>query len=265
MRWYILLLCCFLFISFQSQATAQTNSNQPIEITADGTLEWNRSQLKFIARKNVRTVQDKTTLYSDLLTAHYREGQGGGIDIRTITAIGQVRIISEQGRAYGEKAVYDTQNTRAVMTGNNLKLVSDGQTVTARDKFVYSITQGRLEAHGNAVAIQEGDRLQADKMIAIFTQSKDGKRTLKTLEAIGNVIITTPDEVLTGESALYTASTETAELKDNVYITRGPNTLQGTRAQINLKTNISKIFGGKNTQGTKNGRVRGIFYPSSKK
>ena len=54
---------------------------------------------------------------------------------------------------------------------------------------------------------------------------------------------------------------DTAEMHGNVVITRGPNKLEGDKAQVNLKTNMSKIFG----NAKNNKRVKGVFFPSSRK
>lgn len=253
---------CLVFLLFSSngwaQATLNPDRNEPLEITADDSLEWHRTKLYFKARKNVRAVQGGTTLISDVLTARYRDG-GEGMDIHTLQADGHVQIISAQSKAYGDHATYKVDKGYAVMTGRSLRLISDGQTVTARDKFQYWVNSGRLEAIGHAVAVRLGDKLEADKLIATFTEDKTGKRTLKTLEAIGHVVITTPTEILTGELAIYQAATNIAEIHNNVKIMRGPNILEGDRAQVNLETNVSKIFGGTG----ENGRVRGVFYPGS--
>lgn len=251
----------FAFVSMVHAQGASSNpdQNKPLEITADESLEWHRNDLFFKAKKNVRASQGGTTLISDVLVAKYRESKTSNIDIHTIQATGRVQIISTQSKAYGDKAVYSVDKAYAVMTGKNLRLVSDDQTVRARDKFQYWVNQGKLEAIGKAVAVREGDKLEADKLIAIFDE-KNGKRTLKTLEAIGNVVITTPTEVLTGEKAIYQAKTDIAEISENVKITRGLNTLEGAKAQVNLKTNISKIFGSKESGG---GRVKGVFFPGT--
>ncbi len=256
---YALLFLCFLPLAAFAQ---NPDSNKPLEITADDSLEWHRNELYFRARKNVKAVQGTTTLYSDALTAKYREGEKSSMAIYHIQAEGRVKIISAQSEAYGDKAIYQVDKGYAVMTGNNLKIVSDGQTVTARDKFEYWVNGGKLIATGNAVAVREGDRIVADKMIAIFTES-NGTRTLKSLEAIGNVVITTPEEELKGDRATYDAKSTTAMLHDNVIITRGPNVLEGTKAELNTMTNVSKIFGGITEGGDGSGRVRGIFYPQS--
>lgn len=255
---FVFLFCVLFSFNSWSQSALNPDRNEPLEVTADDSLEWNRTEFYFKAHNNVHAVQGDTTLISDVLTAKYRDGKKG-MDIHTLQADGHVKIISTQSKAYGDHATYKVDKGYAVMTGRNLRLISDGQTVTARDKFQYWVNSGRLEAIGNAVAVRLGDKIESDKLIATFAEDKQGNRTLKTLEAIGHVVITTPTETLTGELAVYHADTNIAKIHDNVKISRGPNVLEGDHAQVNLDTNISKIFGGNGDAG----RVRGVFYPGS--
>lgn len=255
-----------IFAGFCAGAFAQQKSNpdkgEPLEITADESLEWHRNENFFQAKKNVKAVQGQTTLNAALLTAKYREGKNGSMEIYAIEADGSVRIDSAENKAYGDKATYDIDKGYAVMTGKNLKLVSPDQTVTARDRFEYWVSEGKLTAIGNAVAIRAEDRLEASKIVAFFEEDAKGQRSLKRLEAHENVVITTPTEVLKGDKAVYTADTNEAELLGNVTIMRDPNILQGERAVVDLNTNISRIFGG-NTGKSGGGRVRGVFFPGS--
>lgn len=257
---FSVLFLCLVSLSVFAQ---NPDRSEPLEISADDSLEWHRNELYFRARKNVKAVQGTTTLYSDTLLAKYREGAKSSMEIYNIQADGSVKIVSAQSEAYGDQANYQVDKGYAVMTGSNLKIVSDGQVVTARDKFEYWVNGGKLIASGNAVAVREGDRIVADKMIAIFTEGEK-KRTLKSLEAIGNVVITTPEEELKGDRATYDAKSTTAMLHDNVIITRGANVLEGTKAELDTTTNVSKIFGGITNGGDGSGRVRGVFYPQSK-
>ncbi len=289
----ILMAGCALVMSVPLSAFAQNpvnpDRNKPLEITAEESLEWHRSELFFQAKKDVKAVQGATTLYCDDMVAKYRDSKKSNIDIYSIEASGKVRIVSADSKAYGDYAVYNMDKGYAEMTGKNLRLVSEDQNVSARDKFVYWVTQGRLEALGKAVAVRDGDKIEADKLIATFTDSADGKRSLKTLEGVGNVIITTPTETLTGASAYYSVETGLAELKDNVRIMRGDSFLEGERAQVDLNTNISKIFGAapeavvssddgtgeagdtgaddsveqEDGEAATNGRVRAVFYPKN--
>lgn len=258
----------------QSAAFAQgkkAQGREPLEITANESLEWHRNEKVFIARKNVKAVQGATTLKSAILKAHYREGEdgGSGMKIYSVVAEGGVEILSQDSKAYGDRATYDLDKGYAVLTGKNPRLISPEQTVTAQDKIEYWSVQGKMQASGRAKAVREGDEIVADVLIAEFKDDGSGKRVLETLRANGNVVITTPQEILTGDEGIYSADTNLAELTGNVKITRGQNILEGERAQVDLDTNISMMFGDAKAgadgteAGTGGGRVRAVFYPGS--
>lgn len=279
--------CCTILlcspVGSYAQSGVNPDRNKPLEITAQESLEWHRNDLYFQAEKEVRAVQGETTIYCDKLIAKYRDSEKSNIDIYRIEAIGKVRVISAGSKVYGEKAVYNMDKGLVEMIGKNLRLISEDQNIKARDKFLYWVAEGRFEAIGEAVAVREGDKIEADKLTAIFTKGGVGQRALKSLEAVGNVMITTPEEVLTGEHAFYSVKTGIAEMNDNVRIMKGESFLEGARAQVNLNTNISKIFGARTDEAvatdagdgveesivtqeeaeTGKGRVRAVFYPKN--
>jgi lipopolysaccharide export system protein LptA len=247
----------------------QPKNNAPVEITADGSLEWSRNEKLFTARGNAMAKQADTSIMAETLTAHYRDGEKSGMDIHRVEADKNVELTSKDSTAYGQKADYDMDKGFAVMTGDNLKMVSPGRTVTATGRFEYWVNEGKLNAIGNARADTknakgETDTLQADTLSAILKDDAQGRRKLETLEAIGNVVITTPAEKITGQRGLYNARTNKATLTGNVVLHRGPNKLEGARAEIDMNTNISQLFGG-DISRTKSGQVKGIFYPGSEK
>ncbi len=247
----------------------EPNSGAPVEITADGSLEWSRNEKLFIARDNAKAVQADTSIKAETLTAHYRDGEKGGMDIHRVEADQNVELKSKDSTVYGQKADYDMDKGFAVMTGNNLKMVSPDKTVTATERFEYWVNEGKLNAIGNARADTknargETDTLEADRLEAVLKDDAKGQRKLETLEAIGNVVITTPTEKITGQRGLYNAVINKATLTGKVVLHRGPNMLQGERAEIDLNTNTSRLFGG-GTSSTQSGQVKGIFYPGSEK
>lgn len=255
--------------ALQAQGLSST-SKDPLEITADGTLEWHRADKNFIATKNASAKQGESSITAGRLSALYREGTNGqNMQIWKVTATGDVILKNRDSTAYGQNAVYNLDEGLATMTGENLKMVSPDQTVTARDKFEYWVTDGRINALGNAQIIRPKigggtDTLKADKISALLKKNANGQQVLHSLEAIGNVVIVTPTETVTGAYGIYKADTNIAELTGGVKILRGPNTLEGERAVVNMNTNISTIHGGvsqTSTPGT--GRVRAIFYPGS--
>jgi lipopolysaccharide export system protein LptA len=272
------MLVIFL-LTITTPALAQTNTekNKPLEITAEQTLEWHRNDKKYIARGKAEAKQGLTAINAGTLTADYRESQKSNFDIYRMTAEKGVVITSQGNKAFGDKAIYELDSGIATMTGQELKMIAPDQTLTARDKFEYAVTEGRLSAYGDVVIIRGEDKIQADKASAFFAQgtqtsgttSPMGGRKLKRFEGEGHVIVTTPTEILSGDKGVYNAATNIAEVTGNVKITRGPNVLEGTRAEINLTTNVSRMFGDTTTtsptSGGKGGRVKGVFYPSSTK
>jgi len=253
-----------MVMTLSGQAAAQdkpvnSNAEKPLEITADKTLEWHRNTKKYIARGNAKAVQGDVSIQASVLTADYKETAQSSADIYRITADQNVVLSSKDNSGFADKAVYAVDEGLAVMTGDNLRLVSPDQVLTARDKFEYWVTEGKLVAYGRPKIVRETDTLEADKMTAFFKDNVDGSRELSRFEAQGNVVITTPTEILTGGRGVYVADSNTAELFGRATIKRGQNILSGERAEINLDTNISKMHG----TASNNGRVRGVFYPGS--
>ena len=251
------------YTATHTRETYAQTSKAPLTISADETLEWDRKNLNFTANGNAIAQQDGVSIAAKMLKANYRENEttGDNFDIYQMLAISNVTITSADNKAYCDKAIYDIENEVALMTGKNLRLITPQQSITARDKFEYHTTAGKLVAIGNATIKRPTDTVRADRITAYLTTDANGKRTLDRMVAEGNVIITTATEKLTGTNGTYNARTEKAEITGGVTITRGPNILKGDRATVNLKTQISRIFGGQ----TNNGRVTGTFYPGSTK
>ncbi len=247
-------------------AASSTNSKEPLEITADGALEWHRNDKVFTAKKNALAKQGEVSVAAATLNADYNDESGQDFEIWRVRADESVRIISRDTTAHGDHAVYDINKGYAEITGSDLRLVSPDQSVTARDKFEYWAVEGKLIAIGNARITRKNEKgetntLDADVITAYLKDDAQGKRTLDRMEAQGNVIITTPTEILTGNQGVYNATTEMAEITGNVKIKRGPNILEGAKADVNMATNVSRMFGG----GGPKGRVRAVFYPGSEK
>ncbi len=282
---YLLLTCSALLLSGAAFAqgapapAANANAGQPIEISATKTVEWLRNEKKYVARENVVVTQGAMTINTDLLTADYRETPQSATEIWQLTAEGNVQIKDETNTAYGDLGVYDVTTGVATLTGQNLKLVSPDQTVTATERMEYYSGTRQAKAIGNAKVTRAKDTLTADSITAFFKDETTPKTpapaavsnaagplgggggNLDRLEADGHVVIITPTEKLYGNKGIYRAASNTAELIGKVKIERGENVLEGERAEVNLTTNVSKMFGS-NKDG---GRVRGVFFPGSEK
>ncbi len=263
----VLILCTLAAPHVHAQNTGlSTNSKEPVEITADKTLEWRRADNQFAATGNALAAQGTASIAAQTLIADYRKTPTASMEIYHLKATDNVVLTSEDSKAYGDNAVYDLDKGLATLTGQNLKLISPDQTITANDRFEYYVNEGRANAIGRAKVTRpkpEGgtDTLEADKISALFKENTKGNQTIDTMEAAGNVIITTPQEVITGAYAEYKADTNQAKINGGVTIRRGPNILEGDRAVVDLNTNLSQIFASKKSGE----RVRGVFYPGSDK
>lgn len=248
------------------QATAETpaespalNSGAPVEISADKGLVWDRSAHTYTAKGRAEARQGDMKVTSDVLVARY-DAAGGSSDIREVTADGNVVLNSPPYTAYGDKAVYDLTSGVAVLTGNDLRVMTPGETLTARDRLTYAANDGRMMAEGNAKLTRPNDSLEAQTLTATFATLADGKRGLDTVTATGGVTIKTVRETITGAKGVYRAANQTAELTGDVVITQGKNRLEGKRATVDMKSGVSQIYG----SASEGGRVKGVFYPKDK-
>lgn len=242
-----------------ASATPALNSGAPVEISADKGLVWDRSAHTYTAKGRAEARQGDMKVTSDVLVARY-DAAGGSSDIREVTADGNVVLTSPPYTAYGDKAVYDLTSGVAVLTGNDLRVMTPGETLTARDRLTYAANDGRMVAEGNAKLTRPSDSLEAQTLTATFATLADGKRGLDTVTATGGVTIKTVRETITGAKGVYRAANQTAELTGDVVITQGKNRLEGKRATVDMKSGVSQIYG----SASEGGRVKGVFYPKDK-
>ncbi len=254
-------------VYFTNNASAQespltNNSDAPIEISAQESLEWLQSTYEYKATGDVVVTQGELTLNADNLIANYDNNSGDNLNITMITATGNVVVKDAGNTAYGDKITYNLQTKEIILTGENIKLVAPEQTITARDSLTYNTQSGQAKAIGNAKIKTQKETLQASTITANFSKNpQNGNQELSTAVASNNVKITTDEEVITGKNGVYNAQKNTATITGNVKIQRGPNSLEGNRAIVNLSINVSQMFGDKKSGK----RVKGVFFPQSNK
>ena len=266
----------------------------PISITASEGIEWRQEQREVIARGDARAVRQTVTVAADKLTAFYRPKNGaavqpaqnvvngedtGGNEIYRVQAEGNVRIFTPTDQAQGDRAVYDMDQAVLVLTGRNLKLTTPNDVLTARDSLEYWSLKHMAVARGNAVVVtNDGRRLAADTLVAYTTEAPpapaqqqqpqpakqqanpddplaaSGK--LQKVEAFGNVTVRTVTDTAIGDRAVYVPDSGIARLAGRVRITRGENQLDGSEAEVNMKTGIARLLSGTGE------RVQGLVLPN---
>lgn len=222
-------------------AAFDLGGGQPIEISADNGIEWNRDAKSYTARGNAVAVQGTSEIHADTLIASYSTSSS---QIDHVVAEGAVKIMNPSQTAYGDHADFDQTRRVLVMTGTALKIVSADQTVTARDAFEYWQDQDALVAKGDvAVVKSDGTRIDGDRITSYFRKNAEtGKREAFQVKAEGNVRIDTGKEIATCSRALYDPGTQIAVLTGNVVVTQNSNVFRGARAEIDMAKGISRLL-----------------------
>ncbi|HYC02276.1 MAG TPA: LptA/OstA family protein [Azospirillaceae bacterium] len=235
-----------------------------VDITADEAFEWHENNLAVVARGNVVAVRGDVTLRADTVTAYYRKAAGGGNEIYRLAADGNVEIRSaKQQQAYGQRGVYDVDKEVAVLTGGDLRLITENDVVTAKDTLEYWRKESLMVARGDAVAVRGDNRVRADRLVGLLTENQQGQLDLTRVDAQGGVVISTPKEVARGATGTYDIRSRLATLTGDVKVTRGQSQLNGNAAEVNLETGVSRMLAGPGAtaKGRGDGRVRGLFVP----
>jgi lipopolysaccharide export system protein LptA len=128
---------------------------------------------------------------------------------------------------------------------------------------------------GDAEALQDTSRLRANT-INIYnktlpprpgaqnTSGEPGSANcglLDRMEADGQVYYVTPNEVVKGDHAIYTADDKTIIVTGDVVVAQGKNVTAGTKLVINTDTGVATMASNVTGRG-KPGRVRTVVYPN---
>ena len=161
-RWIgiLALLCCFYF--FQAVARGQEKmaekgsppgagagigfgfqgNRSPIDIASD-TLEGNQKLGVVTFKGNVIAKQDETTLYSNLLLVTYDQETK---KMKKIEGIGNVRIVSQERRATGQKVTFYQDENKVILEGD--VVIREGDNVVRGERVTYFIDEERSVVEG---------------------------------------------------------------------------------------------------------------------
>lgn len=242
-----------------------TGTALPVAIEADQGVEWRQNEQVYIARGNATAKRGETTIRADALYAHYRKTQDNRQEIYKITAEGAVKITTPKETITSDTAEYAVETSVFTLKGRPVKIDSGKSTLTAA-LVVYNTKAQMANVTGGAQVVEDKRRVRADRFVAFFKE-EGGKQSLRRVEALGNVVITTPTEIARGNRGDYDAETQVATLSGNVRLTRGDNQLNGDRAEVNMKTGVSKLLAGDDgpasvlTNPAQGKRVRVLIMP----
>ena len=119
---------------------------------------------------------------------------------------------------------------------------------------------------GDAEALQATSRLRANvidiynKTLPARTGDQPGQNCgqLDRMEADGQVYYVTPEQVVKGDHAVYSAGDKTITVTGDVVVSQGCNVSVGTRLVINTESGVATMASDVSGRG-KTGRVRAVF------
>jgi lipopolysaccharide export system protein LptA len=247
----------------QGLRLASTGGDQAIEVLADNGIEWQRENEILVARGNAVATRGGTTVRGDVLRAYYKKKRGGGTDLTRLDAQGNVVISSKNQKASGETAVYDMEKAVLVISGKKVRFTADKDQLTANRQLEYHEKDLLVVARGEATGIHQGKKLMADVLAAYLEHDKKGDLIARHIQAKGNVFIAVAKDRVHADEGVYDVKSEIAKLSGRVRIRRGKNILAGERAEINMKTGISRLLTAAGVD-KKPTRVRGLIQPKRK-
>lgn len=218
-----------------------------------------------VFRGNVKVSQADMTLTCERLITVYEQKEGskvrsGGLkvpsgngmdsdNLKTITALGHVRIVQRDSMATAGKAVY-SHGKRTVTLSESPRLRQGANTLQANTILVVLDEDHK--------GIERGDHAGKPKNRSgkPKTQPANGANTesLKTITASGHVEIAQGDRKATAGKAVYDNAKRTVTLSDNPRLRQGANVLQAKTMVIYMDENRMEFEGG-------DGRIKGTLDP----
>ncbi|MEO1911361.1 MAG: lipopolysaccharide transport periplasmic protein LptA [Paracoccus sp. (in: a-proteobacteria)] len=120
----------------------------PVEVASDN-LTVNQTDGSALFEGNVVIGQGDMRLSADQVTVQYAEG--GQNRIQSLTATGNVTLVSGEDAAEAQKAVYDVEGGNVVLTGD--VLLSQGQNVLSGDTVTVDLATGAAQVNGRVRSV----------------------------------------------------------------------------------------------------------------
>jgi lipopolysaccharide export system protein LptA len=145
-------------------AQLATNSNAPVDITADE-LETANNACTSIWRGHAEALQDTSRLRADVLTADFEvKGNGGATggakggcgDLVRLRADGSVYYATPTQKVHGDAALYEAGSNTLTVTGD--VVATQGQNVLRGTRMVFNTQTGQGHMEGAAKGRNKGDR-----------------------------------------------------------------------------------------------------------
>ena len=129
------------------------------------------------------------------------------------------------------------------------------------DRMAFDYDQGELHYDGN-VKVQHGEvSLRSQKLLLTFNPGRT--KSLKTIEASGNVEVLRGEERASGERASYDPNRRIITLTGKASLGSAGNQIGGESVVVYLAERRAEVKGGAGPAAGEGGRVRAVIDPNS--
>ena len=221
------------------------------EITAEDGIEVYQDEKYYLLKKNVKIESDDLNLIGDTIKIYFDEDL---YDIKKIDANGNVKIISKINdiNANGTNVVLFTNKEEIFIDGLGSKLITKNITMFSDGFINVKNLVGEFILNGTNSKITTENIIIEGNLIEGFFNSESNINDIKNIEVTDEKLayVKSNDTEMYANLIKYNKETSLIELKDNVKIIDGDETITGDYAQINTKTNSYKI-NSKNSKSVK--------------
>lgn len=111
------------------------------------------------------------------------------------------------------------------------------------DRFELIQGEQRADFFGHVVVKRDDMTLKADQMRVWYQQDETtGKKTLKKVHAVDNVVIDTPDSKGSANTATFTTDSDMLVMVGEAKMISKQGTVEGERIVYNIKTKDTKVI-----------------------
>lgn len=241
LRWFLIfcILHCHQILSVLASdaATFKAADEAPLTIDSSNGLQCDRVKQVCTAEGNVVVRKGPYEMFAKKGLAYMRKNEEGKTEIYRVEAYEDVKFFGLNGEAATSDEAYFDMDEKVI----RLIPLKNRQVRAWKDEYVL---------FANDLAIH----LQPDQ---------DNKLNVKHIDADGNVTLSSEEELVSGDHAIYTPESRMVHITGDVRLNRKEGQLRGTYAEVNIDTKLSKVLKRPDVESDK--RVRVFVYPEKVK
>lgn len=212
------------------------NTKRETVISAD-TISFLLKKDEIDAEGGVKVTLDETSEFTADKTKVIHEVKDKKKTVKYISSGQNVVFKTVAQTATGDTMVFKAKEDLAILKGHPVVLTMDGMEIRTPE-IHYSPSELLITAV-NGVKIRRADDSTIEGNVMKVFLDKDHQPV--KMEGIGNIIARTETETLTADFAVYYFETEILRAEHNILLVRGPNSLKGDFATMDLKNGISMV------------------------